>query len=290
MFLVRLFAAAWILCLGASLTAGDANNPPPPLGIITDTVLHAPSGLPDSRRTVGVCEDVEVSLTNGELALFEFTDAKKGTLKTFYATKPTWSAPDVSATVTVTATWNSQEVTATIIVIPPTGKNWQTATQYRPELYQAAVFRLLPPTVNFGNIWSRERSGPAGAPGSGNPPTGLFATLPPSYYTTPPTSGGTGGISHDTNENWVDINETVNESTVPDLMRGAFPGVDPVTGASPVDGGFSWNIPNEYSGFADGSDPHHYVDELQAFVWTSLPAPLGTGTLTKGDLPPCVRP
>lgn len=74
------------------------------------------------------------------------------------------------------------------------------------------------------------------------------------------------------------------------IMGGPFPSKSPVTGVGPIDGSFSWSIPNEYSGFADGSDPHHFLNELQAYSCTSTPPPNGTATVTKGDLPPYTVP
>lgn len=180
------------------------------------------------------------------------------------------------AVITATPTTSgASSITATLHVIPPHNVTYDNPQQFPDTFTQTANVRLNPLSVCFGNIYYREEAGPATSP------MGDFASIPASYFQNP------GGYSHNPSGFWNPVEDT-NYLNVPDIMIGASPAKNLATGAMPIFGSFQWVIPSSYSVSSTGS-PSHLLETtvIQAFIYTPPPPPpLGTSTITKGNLPP----
>ena len=222
--------------------------------IASATRVNAPDGTPATRTKVAIGEDVE--LTTGAAA--DWT-ASEGTPASAPATDPfVWRAPEVPATVTITASTGAPATTcsATFTVV---GASSLRFTKFSEDAFaagaQGAGMRCFvdmePMDVSFRNVEWFEVPGPA---------TGVRG-----YWLEKENAGA--DLSHHPNKNWVRMN----------LGNRAADHASSFDWPPPwKDGGYEWSILNRYR--AVGSVLSHFVSRtLQTFDIT----PDGTTTVTK---------
>lgn len=137
-------------------------SPPPPLEIASETKFSAPDGSPKTRKKVGVGEVVIFTANGvGDWAASDGTpDVLSG------KDKFEWTAPKRAATVTIEVTNGSEKARKEMEVIEP---SYYTAIKESEIAFPAGTqgagmtlnFSFHPKTVSFGNVQSKEVSGPA---------------------------------------------------------------------------------------------------------------------------------
>ncbi len=139
--------------------APPVQAPPVPCTITTATVAAAPSGAANTRKTVGVNE--QVTMTASASAAWT---ASGGTLSAVNGTVVTWTAPAAATTPTITATPASgAPCNVTMTVIPPSGAPLTKGPDrvYSAHLsgsgFRAELF-LAPLTVCFSRVEVREEA------------------------------------------------------------------------------------------------------------------------------------
>ena len=156
---------------------GSALPAPPDLGqgpspastpafmITSRTAASAPDGTPDTRTTIGVCEDVEFDV-GGDVVDWS---VNKGAPRVKASnSKFLWAAPETSGTATITATRPATGETCSLdmkVIAPNKIGYKKKSDEPIPQGNIGAVMKLeatvLPLNVNFGWIATKEDPGPA---------------------------------------------------------------------------------------------------------------------------------
>lgn len=137
---------------------GGSGAPVAPMTASTRTLVSAPDGTADTRRTVGVNEEVELS-SSGPAAW----TASVGTV-TIAGGKTTWTAPGAAGLATLTAAPASgSAVTVAMTVVPPTSRalTLDTNRTYDPDRSGSGFFAkvvIQPTTVSFKRTEFREET------------------------------------------------------------------------------------------------------------------------------------
>lgn len=197
-------------------------SPAPPCTITTKTLASAPDGTPDTRKTVGVNERVEI--TSSASATWS---ASGGTVTSASGTTVVWTAPGAGATCSVTATpAKGSPCSVSMSVIPPSSRSLvkQTDRAYTAGKagsgFQAKV-TIMPLKASFGRTELREETVNAVA-------TGYYDTVL-----------GWSGLSHPATA-W--LSPDASNSGLVDSIGTGSPGSPGPFSA----GGFLWAIPQSY--------------------------------------------
>ncbi len=221
--------------------------------IVSETVKRAPDGTPDTRRTVGVCEKVDFSLTDSSSPMEWRASADDPLIGTGALWR--WSAPHAGGAVTITARLaTGGTCTATMQVVPPQSLSgaldaeWTTGPDYDevngtipPGTAGAGMFLTMtvaPLNVCFGYCEASE------VPTAGENVLGYFTTLTAAQLFH--SSAGRWWIITDDNE-WFDTAAT--------------------SGAPPpwLIGSYQWTIPNHYRCLGETDASTLYATTVQAF-------------------------
>jgi hypothetical protein len=207
---------------------------PQPCTITSRTLVSAPDGTTDSRKEVGVCEDVEMS--SSEAATWT---ASLGVILPSSPNTAVWSAPDVGGSSRITATVGSGEsCDVNMDVIQPSNRSLAVSTYqvYNPGKAGSgfvADVLIVPLRVSFAHIETQEQAVKATANG---------------YYKK---VLNWNGINHPQGS-WVPVDQDNNGiidtiGTVPPGTSGPF---------SP--GSFTWPIPQRYRERGSSGPGHDY--------------------------------
>ena len=198
------------------------SSPPPRCTIATRTLVSAPGGSPDTRKTVGVNEQVE--MTSSVSATWT---ASAGSVTPARGTRVTWTAPPTGATCSITATpATGSPCSVSMTAIPPSARSLtkQSGRSYTAGLAGSgfvARVTIIPQNVSFSRIEVREESVNAVA-------TGYYNKV--LHWN---------GLSHPTGS-WIRLNAS--NSGIIDTV-----GTNPPGTSSPFSAGtFSWPIPQSY--------------------------------------------
>ena len=223
------------------------------------TMKSAPSGAADTRKRVGVGEEVAF----GASAVGTWT-ASAGTPAGPSAQSWLWKAPAVAATVTVTLTAGPQTATDTITVVAPDSISMRNAGSHTAQVGAGGACMLNEVTFNprdlcLGAIQWLE------VPGPGTSIDGFFNKY----------SAAT--LHHDPNPNYALVND--NNIMEPGPNNGARDHCSWHSTDGPYsDGAFEWIVPNRY--IIDGeaaSDGRWFTDTTQHFTMDAA----GNMTITK---------
>ena len=252
---------------GAAAPPGPSPANPPAAApaapvIESHATVHAPDGTADDRKTIGVCETIEFTLTGGGVADWSANNGWPGARKG--VPKYEWAAPEAPGTSTITATLPATGQTATLdmTVIAPIDIHMKKHDEMAfPAGSAGAGMRLtvtvVPRKVNFGWISLLEVPGPA----SGL--SGFFAAK---------VAAGQ-DLSHHPNPNFsrFRFDNTIRFDSA--FARGA--GVSPPPPWS--NGRFSWRIPNRYQASNSNGAGRLFTTTIQTFAIDAS----GTVTITK---------
>jgi hypothetical protein len=209
--------------------------------ITHETRFSAPDGSPKTRTNVGVGEEVTFKGPSaGDWTASAGTPSAQANTDTFV-----WTAPNRATSATIKLKVGTQESTVTMRVLEPSSI---TATKVRdltfPGGTQGAGMELRfiyhPLTVSFGNVESKEVSGPA--------------SNVRGYY-----KGKEAELWHDSGDTFLPIREDNTDSAID---TASFSG-EPKPWSK---GGFDWVIPNKFKVSSEGGDGKQYTTVTQAFT------------------------
>ena len=227
--------------------------------IASVTMKSAPSGVADTRKKVGVGEEVAF----GASAVGTWT-ASAGTPSGPAAQSWLWKAPATAATVTITLTAGPQTATDTITVVAPDSISMRNVGSHTAQVGAGGACMLNEVTFNpldvcLGAIQWLE------VPGPGTSIDGFFKKF----------SAAT--LHHDPNPNYA----IVNDSNIMEAGANNGPNDHCAWHSTPgpyKDGVFEWIVPNRY--IIDGeaaSKGRWFTDTTQHFTMDAA----GTMTITK---------
>ncbi len=243
---------------------------------------------PDTRRTVGVCE--EVVFTTDPL-LSATWEANGGAPTSYSGDTFNWIAPEAPASITVTARISGRAASLTMTVIKPSSAAWKlraaTTSGYAPGFAGAQMTlvncSLDPKSVNFERIMIHEMSGPASAV------SGYFATNPPFTTNAPtpaPLSSPAGVLWHRADGTtglgggaWLPIGPLNVTNASGDIAGVSPPGIDPAMLPFST-GSYTWVIPYHYRSITSTTTVGTYFADIHQ-VFTMAAG--GTMTVTKTD-------
>ena len=232
----------------------SASYPPPPTvpTLETETVATAPADR--TRKTVGVGEEVTLTLQPSIISPVTWSITGDGTLSGTNGNPVTFTAHDRASTNTITASYDGNSCSVTFTVIEPTGvqftklggdrhKNGWTSAGFQ------ANVAILPTTVSFGRIEVIED------------------TCPPTSF-----SGGWDAVGN--HKRWASFLGITDDNKADgwiDNVHSEWQGVHP--------GGYTWAIPWHYR--VEGTVSEHDFDTLN-HVFSANAA--GTATHSKAGV------
>jgi hypothetical protein len=248
--------------------------PPEPPKITHRTKSKAPDGSPESREIIGVGERVDFAGPEevwGTDSMHQKWSISSGSPKDASGRRFTWTAPDrAEKDVKIELTVGSQNASVLMHVVEPEDKI--TATNKKKLTYPAGkqgagmklTFILHPQNVSFGNIKTKEVSGPA---------TDIwgFFTDKTKYLNVAGEVKNKVSIWHNSKDTFYLIGED-NKDTEEDTAE--YKNVPPPW----KDGGFTWKIPNHFRTITEGGDGKRFATVDQV---TKVEANSGRTTITK---------
>ena len=212
--------------------------------LVTQTVVQAPDGTPNTRRVIGVAEIVRLGLVPPGAPMVTWNVVGDGTLSQTQGSTNTFTAPPQHATPTVTATFNEfPPLSAQFTVIEPTTETGTRMGVYHyPKGTQGAGMRVRmtfgPANVCFSKVQVQEEVGTGTVTG---------------YFTLP-----LPGHTPDPHTPFPPVTLTV-RNTVPRDDAAAFSGYP-----SPWDfGRITWTIPVDWNVFGNPNLHRFGTDEVQ---------------------------
>lgn len=210
--------------------------------IAVETKFNAPDGSPKTRTDVGIGEDVEFTAPNAG----EWTASGGSPTTLASGTTFDWTAPNRAATVTIKLKVCDNESSIDMNVIEPDGI---TATKNSEISYPAGTqgagmtltFNYHPMNASFGNVESKEVSGPA---------TNIWGYFKDNF--------APADLWHDSGDTFYAIGQD-NRDTATDTA--AFSGLP----APWKEGGFEWEIPNHFRVIGEGGDGKEFTIVVQIF-------------------------
>ena len=239
----------------ASSGGGSATGTTAPT-ITSQTVLSAPDGTANTRKTVGSGE--RVTFTGSASGSWSASSGSPGT-STTNGTTFSWQAPEAAGSSTITLTAGGQSANTTMTVVAPSGINGTKASDDSiASGTQGAGMRIdmvfTPLNVSFGYLQFLEQPGPA------TNITGYF------------TSYSASSLYHNPNPSWLNI--SASNGGIQD--HAAFSGYPSPWTA----GGWEWVIPNKYRLQGSGGGGIVFHNSTQTFQLEGAPD-AGRSTVTK---------
>jgi len=218
------------------------------LRVDSETVATVPADR--ARKTLGVGEEVTLTLEPSSLSPVTWSISGNGTLSSLTTNPITFTADDTASSGTVTATYNGHGCDVTFAVIEPTGISMQKLSEsnYPPGQAGAGMYTeitMLPITVSFYSTEFLEIPGPASSV------SGYFTNYTPAQ------------LYHDPSSNWCGFGYD-NVSVAQDIC--ATPILPPPWSA----GYFVWHIPWHYRmvGSSSGGTQFTVVDQ-EFQIWSN---------------------